>query len=122
MLLAVIEKKYGISMQDQDCFVNIAGGIKLNEPALDLGVLASIISSMKEVPIHPKCVLMGEVGLTGEVRGITFAETRVREAAKLGFETVILPKNNTSGLADIKGIQVIGITHVNELNHVIFGK
>lgn len=122
MLIAVIEKKYGISMQEQDCFVNIAGGIKLNEPALDLGVLAAIISSMTDIPVNPKTVLMGEIGLTGEVRGITFIETRVKEAKKLGFTTVIIPKNNIASVPKDLDIEVIGISHISELKQVIFSR
>ncbi len=83
---------------DNDCYVNIAGGLKMNEPSLDLGIIAAVISSIKNQAIDPQTVLMGEVGLTGEVRGITFSESRVKEAVKLGFKTIVLPWNNAKAI------------------------
>jgi DNA repair protein RadA/Sms len=120
MLIAVIEKKYGLSLVDSDCYVNIAGGIKMIEPSLDLGLLAAIISSILNKAIHPNTVLIGEVGLTGEVRGITFAENRVKEAVKLGFKTIILPKINVKDLKSPSDVKIIGITHINELKSHVF--
>jgi DNA repair protein RadA/Sms len=120
MLLAVIEKKYGLSLADNDCFVNIAGGLKMNEPSLDLGIIAAVISSIKNQAVDPQTVLMGEVGLTGEVRGITFSENRVKEAIKLGFKTIVLPENNARSIKAHSGIKIIGIKHINDLKENIF--
>jgi DNA repair protein RadA/Sms len=120
MLLAVIEKKYGLSLADNDCFVNIAGGLKMNEPSLDLGIIAAVISSIKNQAVDPQTVLMGEVGLTGEVRGITFSESRVKEAIKLGFKTIVLPQNNAKSIKAHSGINIIGIKHINDLKQNIF--
>ncbi len=115
MLIAVIEKKYGLSLVDNDCYVNIAGGIRMNEPALDLGIVGAIISSTLNKAVDPKLVLMGEVGLTGEVRGITFCESRVKEAVKLGFTRIIIPKNNSKSIKAPEGVEVIGVAHINAL-------
>ncbi len=120
MLLAVVEKKYGISLSDHDCYVNLAGGLKMNEPSLDLGIITAVISSVKNQAIDPQTVLMGEVGLTGEVRGITFSESRVKEAVKLGFTTIVLPENNAKAVEKQKGIQIIGIKHISDLKQHIF--
>jgi DNA repair protein RadA/Sms len=120
MLLAVIEKKYGLSLADNDCFVNIAGGLKMNEPSLDLGIITAVISSIKNQAVDPQTVLMGEVGLTGEVRGITFSESRVKEAIKLGFKTIVLPQNNARSIKTHSGINIIGIKHINDLKQNIF--
>lgn len=122
MLIAVIEKKYGLSLVDQDCYVNIAGGIKMNEPSLDLGLLAAIVSSIQNKIIPADMVIMGEVGLTGEVRGITLIETRVKEALKLGFNKIIVPYNNMSVLKSLKkqeDIKIVGIKHISELKQII---
>jgi len=120
MLIAVIEKKYGLSLVDNDCYINIAGGIRMNEPSLDLGLLAVIISSVTNKAVGQETVLMGEVGLTGEVRGITFASSRVKEAAKLGFTTIIIPEISKKGIGRIEGVKIIGINHIKELKNVIF--
>jgi len=120
MLIAVIEKKYGLSLADNDCYVNIAGGIKMIEPSLDLGLLAAIISSILNKAVPAEMVIIGEVGLTGEVRGITFAEIRVKEAIKLGFKTIILPKNNMKDLKAPEGVSIIGLNHINELKKYVF--
>ena len=120
MLIAVIEKKYGLSLAESDCYVNIAGGIKMIEPSLDLGLLAAIVSSVLNKAVPADMVIIGEVGLTGEVRGITFAEVRVKEAIKLGFKTIILPKNNMKDLKSPDGVKLIGIDHINELKTYVF--
>ncbi len=120
MLIAVIEKKYGLSLVDNDCYVNIAGGIKMNEPSLDLGLAAAIISSLINQAVAPDMVLMGEVGLTGEIRGITFAESRIKEAVKLGFKTIVLPKINLKDIGVPSDVRLIGINHINELKNQVF--
>ncbi len=120
MLIAVIERKYGLSLVDSDCYVNIAGGIKMNEPSLDLGLSAAIISSIINKSIEPDMVIMGEVGLTGEVRGITFAESRVKEALKLGFKSIVLPKINIKDIKVPEDVKLMGINHINELKRYVF--
>lgn len=94
LLLAVLEKRIGLCFQDQDVYVNVVGGLKVNEPAIDLGITMSLISSLWEKVINKNVVLMGEVGLSGEIRGINQPEQRIREALKLGFDRCILPLSN----------------------------
>jgi len=120
MLIAVIEKKYGLSLVDNDCYVNIAGGIKMIEPSLDLGVLAAIISSLTNQAVSADTVLMGEVGLTGEVRGITYVPSRVKEAIKLGFKTIVLPSINLKDIEAPDDVTLVGIGHINQLKGKVF--
>ncbi len=94
MILAVLEKRLGLRLGQFDVFVNIAGGLRLDDPGVDLGIAAAIVSSFRDKPLSPELVLMGEIGLTGEVRTVSFAEVRLREAQKLGFSTVVLPQSN----------------------------
>lgn len=115
ILMAVLEKRTGMDLVSYDSYVNLAGGIKMNEPALDLGVVAAIASSFRNIAIDPYTVVFGEVGLTGEVRGVNMAEKRVIEAAKLGFKTCILPKANLKGLKEIKGIKIYGVSSIQEV-------
>ena len=91
LLSAVLEKKVGMRLYDRDVFVNVAGGIKVIEPAADLGVVAAMASSYQDRPVDPKAVFLGEVGLAGEVRGVSRLDVRLREASKLGFTTAVLP-------------------------------
>lgn len=119
LLIAVLEKKLGMQLANYDSYVNIAGGIKINEPALDLGIITAIASSFKNRSIDPKTVIMGEVGLTGEVRGIAMAEKRIIESKKLGFQKCVVPKTNIKGL-HIDGIEIIGASNVAEALNVIF--
>lgn len=114
LLMAVLEKRLGLQIGDCDAYVNIAGGMKVNEPAIDLGLIMAIVSSYKNRPIDEKTLVFGEVGLSGEVRAVSMAEQRVLEARKLGFETVILPKVNADGLDNIKGIKLIGVAGIAE--------
>ena len=100
VLIAVLEKKAGLSLGNQDVYLNVAGGMKISEPAADLGIIATVASSYKNVPISQSTVVMGEVGLTGEVRRINLIEKRLKEAEKLGFKTCIIPENNKKGLKD----------------------
>ncbi len=97
MLLAVLTKRVGLALGNQDVYVNVAGGFSLDEPAVDLGVAAAVASSFREQRISPETVLIGEVGLGGELRGVTRVESRVREAAKLGFKRVVLPRSGAGG-------------------------
>ncbi|MEE1242631.1 DNA repair protein RadA [Frisingicoccus sp.] len=114
LLMAVIEKRLGMTLSNWDAYVNIAGGMKLNAPALDLAVVAAIISSYKDIPVDEKTVVFGEVGLSGEVRGVSMAAQCVQEAKKLGFSRCILPKVNLKGL-DTKGIELVGIEDLQGL-------
>jgi len=114
LLLAVLEKRLGILLGQQDVFVNVAGGIRVDEPAVDLGIAVSIISSLRDVPVDSQTVAVGEIGLSGEVRAVHQIEKRVQEAAKLGFQRIIVPKNNLKGLTNTKGIETIGVEQVDE--------
>ena len=113
LLMAVLEKRLGLQLGNCDAYVNIAGGIRMNEPAIDLGIVLAIISSYKEKPIDEKTICFGEVGLSGEVRAVSMAEQRVSEAKKLGFETCILPKVCVEAIQgskkEIKGIRLVGV-------------
>lgn len=115
ILMAVLEKRAGMLLGDYDSYVNLAGGIKMNEPALDLAVIAAIASSFRDKPIDPYTIVFGEVGLTGEVRAVNMAEKRVLEAAKLGFKRCILPKANLKGLKPVKGIKTQGVSNISEV-------
>jgi DNA repair protein RadA/Sms len=118
LLMAVLEKRLGLQIGDCDAYVNIAGGMKINEPAIDLGLVMAIVSSFKNRPVDEKTLVFGEVGLSGEVRAVNMAAQRVQEAKKLGYETVILPRVNlegvTSGMDKIEGIKLIGVGGIGE--------
>ncbi len=114
VLIAVIEKCAGLALGTQDVYLNIAGGMKLNEPAVDLGIIATVSSAYKNVPIPQDTVIMGEVGLTGEVRRIKKKKKRLKEAEKLGFKTCIIPENNKKGLKDEFKLDIIGVKNIGE--------
>ena len=114
LLMAVLEKRCRYEMSRYDAYVNIAGGMRMNEPALDLAIIMSLVSSLKDRAIDPKTVIFGEVGLSGEVRGVSMAEQRVNEAVKLGFETGILPQICLDRLKRTEGIRLIGVRNVRE--------
>ncbi|MBI1806096.1 MAG: DNA repair protein RadA [Ignavibacteria bacterium] len=114
LLIAVLEKRLGMVLGQQDVFVNIAGGIRIDEPAVDLGIAASIISSLRDVPVDSQSVAIGEIGLSGEVRTVSQIEKRVQEAEKLGFQRVILPKNNLKGLHRTNGVELCGIERIED--------
>ena len=115
LLIAVLEKRLGMYFGEHDVYINMAGGIRLNEPALDIGIILALISSYKDCPIDEKTVAFGEVGLSGEVRAVNLAQRRVTEAKKLGFKTCILPKVSQESMKDIKGIKLIGISNIKEI-------
>lgn len=119
LLMAVLEKRAGLQLSNADAYVNIAGGIKMNEPAIDLGIVMAIVSSYKNRPISEKTIVFGEVGLSGEVRAVSMPEQRVMEAKKLGFETCIMPEVSRSSLQKIEGIDVIGVNTINEAIRLI---
>ncbi|MHC0039233.1 DNA repair protein RadA [Pseudoneobacillus sp. C159] len=114
LLMAVLEKRVGMLLQNQDAYLKVAGGIKLDEPAIDLAVAVSIASSFRDKQTKTTDCIIGEVGLTGEVRRVSRIEQRVQEAAKLGFERVILPQNNLGGWKAPVGIELIGVSTVAE--------
>ncbi|MDO5807707.1 MAG: DNA repair protein RadA [Lachnospiraceae bacterium] len=114
LLMAVLEKRAGLRVSSCDAYINIAGGIRMNEPALDLGIVLAVASSMKDTPIDEKTIAFGEVGLSGEVRSVTMPEQRVREAKKLGFDTVILPMSCMKQAARVDGIHLTGVRNVRE--------
>lgn len=114
LLMAVLEKRVGLHLSNYDAYVNIAGGIKMNEPAIDLGIVMAIVSSYKNKPIDEKTIVFGEVGLSGEVRAVNMPEQRVTEAKKLGFTTCILPAVSKELVKNIRGIKIIGVKTINE--------
>ncbi|MEK3719610.1 MULTISPECIES: DNA repair protein RadA [unclassified Paenibacillus] len=114
LIIAVLEKRMGMFLQNQDAYVNVAGGIKLDEPAVDLAIAVSIASSLRDQPTQPFDVVFGEVGLTGEVRGVSRVDQRVREAEKLGFRRVIVPEKSLKGWTPPTGIEIIGVNTVSE--------
>lgn len=114
LLMAVLEKRAGLHLGDCDAYVNLAGGMKLGEPAIDLGVVMAVVSSFKNKVIDSGILIFGEVGLSGEVRGVSMAETRVREAEKLGFTTCIMPKANVESIQGTYQIQLLGVANIKE--------
>ncbi|MGO4890089.1 DNA repair protein RadA [Anaerobacillus sp. MEB173] len=122
LIMAVLEKRVGLLLQNQDAYLNVAGGVKLDEPAIDLAVAVSIASSFRDQITNPTDVVIGEVGLTGEVRRVSRIEQRVVEAAKLGFERAIIPTKNIDGWTKPDGIKVIGVTTVEEALDVLVGR
>ncbi|MDO4764982.1 MAG: DNA repair protein RadA [Eubacteriales bacterium] len=120
MLMAVLERKAGLKLNALDCFVNIAGGLKADETAIDLGVTTAVLSAYLEIPIPQSVLVMGEVGLTGEVRGIPFGEQRIKEAKKLGFTKIIIPEANLQKAERDKEIELIGVKHIKQLKEILF--
>ena len=114
LLMAVLEKRLGLPLSSYDAYVNIAGGIRLNEPAADLGIVMAIASSYKNRPIAEDVIVFGEVGLSGEVRAVTMPEQRVAEAKKLGFKTCVLPEVSVKAVGKLDGVMVIGVKSVGE--------
>jgi len=120
LLVAVLDKIGGLHLGNHDIFLNVAGGVRLSEPATDLGVVAAIASSFLDRPIDPKTVVFGEVGLTGEVRGINQMEVRIREASRMGFKRCVLPRTQLRGLDKAGAIELIRVGHLKELLGEIF--
>ncbi len=119
LLMAVLEKRLHLPLSSYDAYVNIAGGLRLNEPAMDLALVLAVISSFKDVPISDKTIVFGEVGLSGEVRAVSMAQQRVLEAKKLGFTRVIFPKSSQESVKNITGIDVIGVATVKDALRVV---
>jgi DNA repair protein RadA/Sms len=120
LLMAVLEKRLGFQMSDCDAYVNIAGGIKMNEPAIDLAIIMSLISSYKNKAISAGTIIFGEVGLAGEVRAVSMAEQRVQEAKKLGFATCVLPAVCVETVRKTEGIRMIGVSNIKEAVQKVF--
>jgi len=121
LLLAVLDKRAGLNVGQHDVFVNIAGGIKIEEPALDLGIAISIVSSLRDVPVDSSSVAVGEIGLGGEIRTISQIEKRVQEAAKLGFKRIVVPQNNRKALKPTGEIEIIGVDRMEKAVEALLG-
>ena len=121
LIMAVLEKRAGLLLQNQDAYLKSAGGVKLDEPAIDLAVAVAIASSYKDLPTNPQECFIGEIGLTGEIRRVNRIEQRINEAAKLGFTKVYAPKNSLNGLNIPETIEVIGVTTIGEVLKKVFG-
>ena len=120
LLLAVMEKRMGLHLSGQDVYINVVGGLRIDEPAIDLGVVAAIISSFRDRPIDGRTLILGEVGLGGEVRPVSQVELRTREACKLGFRRCVLPEQNLSKWSGPRGLELIGIQEIGDVMDSIF--
>jgi len=120
LLIAMLEKRSGLQLMGDDVFVNIAGGMEVDEPAADLGVVTAIVSSFKNMTVDPHTAVFGEIGLTGEVRGAMQASVRAREAQALGFKKIVLPASNVAGLEKLLGVRVVGVRSVDEALDALF--
>ena len=112
LLAAVLEKKTRVSLGNQDIYLNVVSGIKINEPAIDLGICIATLSSLKNIPIDKSIVVIGEVGLTGEVRNVNLIDKRLREAEKLGYKTCIIPESNKKFLKEKYKLDIIGVKNI----------
>lgn len=121
MMIAVLEKRLGFVLQNQDAYLNVVGGLRLNEPAIDLAIVMALASSFRDVPLGKQDLYLGEVGLTGEVRAVSRIEQRVREAQKMGFHRVFYPAKNSRGWNPPKGMELIGVSSVQEVLAVALG-
>jgi DNA repair protein RadA/Sms len=119
LLMAVLEKRVGLPLSNYDAYVNIAGGIRMNEPAIDLGVIMAVASSYKNKPVAEDMIVFGEVGLSGEVRAVTMPEQRVAEARKLGFKTCVLPEVCVKNIGHTEGIELVGVKSVAQAMDLI---
>ena len=114
MLLAVLDKRVGVNIGTFDVFVNIAGGIKIDDPGADLGIAMSIISSLRDKSIDSHSVAIGEIGLGGEIRTIAHCDRRIQEAQKLGFTKIVVPKNNVKKIQAANGNRVVGVDTITQ--------
>jgi len=120
LLVAVMEKKLGMHLMGHDIFINVAGGVKIDEPAVDMGIVAAVASSFLDRPVQQGTIVLGEIGLTGEVRAIGHIETRIAEAKKMGFNRCVLPQSNLKRATGKKGIRLVGVNNVSEAMEALF--
>jgi DNA repair protein RadA/Sms len=120
LLVAMLEKRVGLNLSGDDIFVNLVGGLEIDEPAIDLGIIAATVSSFRNIPLDQHTIVFGELGLAGEVRATSHAPLRLREAARMGFKRVVMPKNNLPGLEKDDRIEVIGVRSVTDALDVLF--
>lgn len=121
LLMAVLEKRVGMQIQNQDVYINVVGGLKVNEPSIDLGIVMSIASSFRNIPIDGNVAITGEVGLTGEIRAVSFIEKRIAECKKLGFTKIVIPKSNYEAVKDVKGIEICPVDSVRQAINIVLG-
>jgi DNA repair protein RadA/Sms len=119
LLLAVMEKRLGMHLSAQDVYLNVVGGMMLNEPAIDLGIVVAVASSLRDRPIDHQTIVFGEVGLGGEVRAISQADLRLREAATMGFRRCLLPERNLAKLDHVTGMELVGIWDIAQALDVL---
>jgi DNA repair protein RadA/Sms len=112
--MAVLEKRMGLKMGECDAYLNVAGGMKMNEPAIDLGVAMAVVSSFTNTPIPEDMVMFGEVGLSGEVRSVSLANVRAAEAVKLGFKRILMPATNAGSVEDTGGAKIIAVENLSD--------
>jgi DNA repair protein RadA/Sms len=120
LLVAVLEKRAGMHLGGTDIFVNVVGGLRLIEPAVDLGIITTIASSLRDIPIDPKIFVFGEVGLSGEIRAVTQAEARIKEASKIGFKRAVMPVGNSEKIKNNLGLEIIGVKNVADSLNAVF--
>ncbi len=120
LMVAIMEKKLGLQLMNEDIFVNVAGGVRVVEPAVDLAIVSVVASSFFDRPVKGRTIVLGEIGLTGEVRGISRVEQRVYEAAKMGFERCLLPRDNLKHVNRPDSIALIGVQTVSEVVDCLF--
>jgi DNA repair protein RadA/Sms len=120
LITAVLERRLGLEFSRFDVYVNVAGGIKIVEPAIDLGVALAIASNHRDQSLDPDCVVMGEVGLGGEVRGINQIDSRLKESQRLGFKRALIPKSNVSDISKKIDVELIPISFLKEALDIIF--
>ena len=119
VLMAVLEKRANMNLGSQDVYLNVVSGIRISEPAIDLGIILAVVSSFKNISIPTDLVAIGEVGLTGEVRAVNMIEKRLKEAEKLGFKKCIIPENNKKLLKDNYKLDIIGVRNISEVLKII---
>ena len=120
LLVAVMEKKLGMHLMGHDIFINVAGGVKIDEPAVDMGIVTAVASSFLDRSIQKGTIIFGEVGLTGEVRAIGHVEARIAEAKKMGFTRCLVPKSNLKRMTKIKDIEIIGVKTISQAMEELF--
>ena len=120
LIAAVMEKRLGINLSGLDIFMNVAGGVKVVEPAADLGIAVALASSFLDLPVPEGTTVMGEIGLTGEIRAVGHVESRVKEVAKMGFTRCLLPQNSIKQVPDIPGMTIQGISSLKQVVETLF--